>query len=156
MTVSGEMTGWKRFSIRLTELLVGLVCGGGIIGIFFLVSRLLELNLWQTLDKDTRMAMVGGSLILGAIGFGLARWFDSDTVVAFTCDGRSFRYRKMGSGKLDSRGLLEVAKVTRGTGHGPVRFRVVFKDRSQCDLLCEDLPNAEVVAEWLGSHLHGA
>jgi len=155
MTVSGEMTGWKRFSIGLREVLVGLVAGGGLIGSFFLVSRLLELNLWQQLDKGTQMAILGGGGILGAIAFGLARWFDSNTVVAFTCDGRAFRYRKVGSGRIETRGLLDVAKVTRGTGRGPLRFRVLFKDGAQADLVCEDLPNAEVVAEWLGSHVHG-
>jgi hypothetical protein len=155
MTVSGEMTKWQRFSIRLMEALTGLVCGGGLIGLFLLVSRLPSLNLWQQMDWGAQAAIMAGCLIVGALAFAYARWLDAATVVEFACDGRSFRFRRVGSGRIETRGLAEVEKVSRVSERGPLRYRVVFRDGAEAVLWCGDLPNAEVVAEWLGSHIQG-
>jgi len=153
MTVSGEMTKWRRFSIRLSEAFMGLIFAGGLIAFFLLAPRLPALNQLLQLDRGTQIAVMAGSLILGALAFGLARWIDAGTVVEFACDGRSFRFRKLGRKNTETRGLSEVAKVVRGTGRGPLRYRVVFRDGAQAVLCCGDLPNAEVVAEWLGSYI---
>jgi hypothetical protein len=156
MTVSGAMSKWRRFSIRLTEILMGLVCGGGLVGFCWLVPRFVAPDLWQLVDRGTKIAIIAGGVVVGALAFGFTRWMDVDVVVEFACDGRSFRFRKVGHKRAETRGLLEVVKVARGTERGPVRYRVVFKDGAQAFLWCGDLPNAEVVAEWLGSHSQGA
>lgn len=156
MTVSGKMTGWQRFSIRLMEVCTGLVCGGGLVGFYLLAPRFPALNLWQQPDRRTRIAVVAGGIVVGALAFAFARWLDADAVAEFACDGQSFRFRKVGSGRIETRGLSEVARVIRVAGRGPVRHRVVFRDGAQAVLCCGDLPNAEVVAEWLGSHSQGA
>jgi len=134
---------------------MGLVCGGGLVGLFFLVSRILTLYHWQQPDRATRLAIMAGGAMVGVFAFGLSRWLDADVVVEFTCDGRSFQFRKVGSGKTETRGLGEVKKASRLSGRGPARHRVVFRDGTQALLCCGDLPNAEVAAEWLGSHSHG-
>jgi hypothetical protein len=138
------------------EVFMGLVCGGGLVGLFLLVSRFLAPDLWQQLDRGTRIAIAAGGLVVGALAFGLTRWLDADTVVEFVCDGRSFRFRRLGSAKIETRVLTDVVEVTRQNGRGPLRFRVTFRDGVQAVLWCDDLPNAAVAAEWLGSHSQGA
>ncbi|HMD71601.1 MAG TPA: hypothetical protein VKF41_09680 [Bryobacteraceae bacterium] len=155
MTVSGQMTKWRRFSIRLMEIFTGLFCGGGLVGFFLLVSRLLAQYHWQPPDRNTRIAVIAGGVVVGVLAFALSRWLDADVVVEFACDGRSFRFRKVGRKQAETRGLSEIAKVSRGTGRPPLRHRVIFRDGSQAVLCCGDLPNAEVIAEWLDSHSQG-
>lgn len=134
---------------------MGLVCGGGLVGLFLLVSRILTLYHWQPPDRRMKIAIMAGGVGMGILAFALSRWLDADVVVEFVCDGRSFQFRKVGSGRTETRGIAEVAKASRLSGRGPVRHRVVFRDGAQAVLCCGDLPNAEVAAEWLGSHSHG-
>lgn len=155
MTVSGAMTKWRRFSILLTEVFMGLVCGGGLVGTCLLVPRFLAPDLWQLVDRGIQIVILAGGVVVGVLAFGFMRWMDADAVVEFSCDGRSFQFRKVGSGRTETRSLPEVVKVSRGSERGPARYRVVFKDGAHAVLWCGDLPNAEVVAEWLGSHIHG-
>jgi hypothetical protein len=56
----------------------------------------------------------------------------------------------------ETRSLFEIVKVLRGTGKAGLTYKVFFRDGAQAVLCRDDLPNAKVLAEWLGSRSQGS
>jgi len=135
---------------------MGLIAGGGLLGVYLFLSLSLDRRHWPRMDTGTQIALIALGPIVGALTIVLMRWVDADAVVEFACDGRSFRFRKVGRERAETRDLPEIAKVLRGTGRGQLRYVVVFRDGAQAELWRDALPNAEVFAEWLRSGGEGA
>src|SRR5271169_3667587 len=102
------MTKWQQLSTRLLAPLMGLIFGAGFLGFFSLLSRLMEQHHLQQSDQSTQIAVVCFSLFVGTVAFVLTRWLNADTVVEFSCDGSSLRFRKVRSEHAETRCLSEI------------------------------------------------
>jgi hypothetical protein len=78
-------------------------------------------------------------------------------VAEFACDKNSFRFRKLGTARSETRALAEVATVgeRRDKSGLPIGCRVVFQDGTEAFLEYAMLPNARALSDRLRSHVPG-
>ena len=149
MTISGELTRWQAASRRPAAGFVSLAwCGGGVWVFHTAVSQ-------HPAPLDPALiGLIALFPVFGLLIFWAATRRDGWRAVEFSCDDRSFRFRKVRSAQAETRALSEVVKVQEvsgGRSSAPIGYEVVFRD-GQKVFLERRLPNAEAAADWLGSH----
>jgi hypothetical protein len=108
------------------------------------------------LDRLTKIEVSAFLPFLAVVTYGWSLWSDGWRVLEFTCDQRSFRFRKLRGGP-ESRGLSEIARVHREYVRTPYisgcpGYTVRFRDGEEV-LLGLNLPNADALAGWLEARI---
>jgi hypothetical protein len=154
MRIAGAYT--SRQLLRL-KLRVGLPC--------LLVAAL---GLWGSqhllqnrrarfqLDRLTKIEVSAFLPFLAVFTYGFSLWSDGWRVLEFTCDERSFRFRKSRGGP-ESRSLSEIARVHREYVRTTYisacpGYTVRFWDGEEV-LLGLNLPNVDALAGWLEARI---
>lgn len=148
MTLSGRLTAAQQLSIRLKPF-AGLVFIGGVgVAIFLPVVRSSP-----GLDPTLRFAALAFGPLTGLMAFALAWWFNRDCIVEFGCDDTSFRFRKLGRGEPEVKGISEIVKV-EAMGRGRTTgYCVGFKDGEEAVISLRMLPDGPRLGDWFQDHL---
>jgi hypothetical protein len=150
MRIAGAYTTRQLLRLRLRVGLPCLLVGTlGLWGSQHLVQK--RPGRFQ-LDRPTKISVSAFLPFLAVFTYGFSLWSDGWRVLAFTCDERNFRFRKLRGGP-QSRGLNEITRVhpeyVRTTYiSGCPGYTVRFRDGEEV-LLGLNLPNADALAGWL-------
>ncbi len=153
MSIDGEITKHQIRMEKARNLLSCVLFGGVGFGIFcFVRVDLLKHHCY--LDPMLQIAALGFFPLMGAIAFVLTLLSRGWDVVQFSCDDRSFRYRKLSGSSDEARNLSEVATVkeVRGRYNNLCGYTVAFRDGVEVFLSLR-LPNCRRLADWLFSHM---
>jgi len=154
MRIAGAYTGRQLLRLKLR---VGLPCLlVGALGLWGSQHLLQNRRVRFQLDRLTKMELSAFLPFLAVFTYGWSLWSDGWRVLEFTCDERSFRFRKLRGG-LESRSLGEIARVHREylrTTYiaGCPGYTVRFQDGEEV-LLGLNLPNADALAGWLEARI---
>lgn len=154
MQIAGAYT--SRQLLRL-KLRVGLPCLlVGALGFWGAHYLLQKRQARFQLDRMTKVEVSAFLPFLAVFTYGWSLWCDGWRVLEFTCDERSFRFRKLRGGPK-SRGLSEITRVRREyirTTYirGCPGYTVRFRDGEEV-LLGLTLPNAYGLVGWLEARL---
>ena len=148
MTLSGKLTKWQQRAIWLRSAAFSLFLGGLLHWMF-----LTALRGPFSPDPVLRVAALAFGPFIGATGFALTFWLNRDVLVEFTCDDRSFRFRKFGSARVETRDLSEIAKVSEMARNATVTgYYVQFRDGRGATVSVSALPDGLLIGDWLRSH----
>ena len=154
MQIAGAYT--RRQLLRL-KLRVGLPCLlVGALGLWGSQHLVQKRPVRFQLDRLTKIEVSAFLPILAVFTYAFSLWMDAWRVIEFTCDERSFRFRKIHGG-LESRDVDEIVRVHRES----VRiayytiypgFAVRFRDGEEV-LLGFNLPNAYALVGLLEARI---
>jgi len=153
-TISGEMTKLQQRS--------------AMVALWFLWLFFMGILFWSVFFSELRP--IGASPTTGVkiaaiavvclVGSGVLVYLYGDAkrdIAEFACDKNSFRFRKLGTARSETRALAEVATVgeRRDKSGLPIGCRVVFQDGTEAFLEYAMLPNARALSDRLRSHVPG-
>ena len=145
MTITGEMTKKQQLTLRFVSAGTCL----GIIGFFvgFTVIALRAEQRWAGAGVQfVTLALVAA---LAALAISLQLWYDHRTIVEFTCDESSLKFRRLGTGRAETRRLSEISAVDQCSGHsGSVGYQLIFVEGTQAHVR-HSVSNAALLLEWL-------
>ena len=154
MRINGAYT--RRQLLRL-KLRVGLPCLlVGALGLWGSQYLLQKRPVRFQLDRPTRIELSAFLPLLAVFTYGFSLWMDGWRVIEFTCDDRTFRFRKFHGG-LESRGIGEIVRVHREDAQISYYrvcpgYSVRFRDGKEV-VLGLNLPNAYALVGWLEARM---
>jgi len=151
-TISGEMTKGQRLLTRFSPWFVSLLFVGFLSWSFF-CSDLSPLG--TSPATGLRIAGVAFICVAVSIIFVYLSRDANQEIVEFTCDETSFRFRKLGNARTETRTLSEIVTVCERCDKSgtPRACRLLFRGGAEALLWYGVLPNSVALAERLRYHV---